>query len=65
VLADRGVNLTELSTHSRPGPGGAPRYGFRVSAEVPDTADVPALRASLEREGDRLVIDVALLPSTA
>ncbi|HJO23545.1 MAG: ACT domain-containing protein [Myxococcota bacterium] len=65
VLADRGVNITELSTHSRPGPGGAPSYEFRVIAEVPDTADVPALRASLEREGDRLVIDVALLPSTA
>jgi len=62
VLADRGVNIAELTTRSRSGPGGAQSYELHVLAEVPDTVEVPALRASLEREGDRLIIDVALLP---
>ena len=63
VLADRSVNIAELATRSRPGPGGSPHYELTILAEVPDTADVRGLRDALEREGDRLVIDVALLPT--
>jgi glycine cleavage system transcriptional repressor len=63
VLADRGVNIAELSTRSRPGPGGSPHYELDVLAEVPDHVDTRALREALEAEADRLVIDVALLPA--
>ena len=63
VLADRGVNITELTTHSRPGPGGSPHYALSIAAEVPQSQDVRALREALEEVGDRLVVDVALLPA--
>jgi glycine cleavage system transcriptional repressor len=62
VLAERGINITELETQSRPGPGGSPHYELRLRAEVPDSADPRTLRQALEAEADRLVIDVALMP---
>ncbi len=64
VLADQGVNIVDLTTRSQPGPGGSPHYLMTVRAEVPDTLDARTLRAALEREADRLVVDVALLPET-
>jgi glycine cleavage system transcriptional repressor len=63
LLADRGVNIAELTTRSRPGPGGSPHYELSILAEVPQSADVRALRESLAEIADRLVIDVALLPA--
>lgn len=63
ILADHSVNIAELSTRSRPGPGGSPHYEMSIHAEVPESVDVRELREALEREGDRLVIDVALLPA--
>jgi glycine cleavage system transcriptional repressor len=65
VLAEHGVNIVELSTRSRPGPGGSPHYEMRIAAEVPESRDVRALREALEAAGDRLVIDVALMPLSA
>ena len=62
VLADRSVNIAELSTRSQPGPGGSPHYQLEISCEVPDSQDPKELRDALESEADRLVIDVALLP---
>ncbi len=62
VLAERAVNIAELSSRSRPGPGGSPHYEMTVRAEVPDGVDTRELREALEREADRLVIDVALMP---
>jgi glycine cleavage system transcriptional repressor len=62
VLADRSVNVAELTSRSRSGPGGSPHYELAILAEVPDDTDVRELREALEAEGDRLVIDVALLP---
>lgn len=62
VLADHRVNIAELSTRSRPGPGGSPHYEMTLLAEVPHGVEVRALREALEREADRLVIDVALMP---
>ena len=64
VLADRSVNIAELSTKSRPGPGGSPHYELQMQVEVPDNLDPKELRASLEAEADRLVIDVALMPAS-
>ena len=62
MLADRSVNIAELSTRSQPGPGGSPHYQLEISCEVPDSQDPKELRDALESEADRLVIDVALLP---
>jgi glycine cleavage system transcriptional repressor len=61
-LAEHGVNITDLASRSRPGPGGSPHYELRMSVEVPDDLDVRRLRDALEAEADRLVIDVALMP---
>ena len=63
VLAERGVNIVELTTRARPGPGGAAHYELSLRAEVPDNVDVRALRDALDGEADRLVLDVALMPA--
>ncbi len=63
VLAEHGVNIAELATRSRPGPGGSPHYEMTLALEVPGRTDPQALRAALEREADRLVIDLSLAPA--
>jgi predicted amino acid-binding ACT domain protein len=63
VLAEHGVNIVELDTQSRPGQGGEPHYQMTIRAEVPDGVDPRALRDALEREAERLVLDVALMPA--
>ena len=60
MLADRRVNIVDLSTRSRPGPGGSPHYEMVISAEVPDDVESTDLRQALEIEANRLVIDVSL-----
>jgi glycine cleavage system transcriptional repressor len=63
VLAQRGVNIVELTTESRPGPVGSPHYEMALRVEVPGDLGPRALREALEAEADRLVIDVALMPA--
>ena len=63
VLAERGINIVELLTRSRPGPGGSPHYEMTIRVEVPEASDPRALREALEAEADRLVVDVALMPA--
>jgi glycine cleavage system transcriptional repressor len=63
VLAERSVNIVELASRSRPGPGGSPLYEMSLRVEVPESADVRALREALEAQADQLVIDVALMPA--
>jgi glycine cleavage system transcriptional repressor len=63
VLAERGVNIAELHSRSRPGPGGEPHYEMGLRVEVPESADIRALREALEAAASRLVIDVALMPA--
>ena len=65
VLAERRINIAELSSESRPGPGGSPHYVMSMKVEVPDSVDHRELREALEKAADRLVIDVALLPDQA
>ncbi len=62
-LADHGVNIAELATRSRPGPGGSPHYEMTLMAEVPENVEVRELRAALEARADELVIDVSLMPA--
>jgi glycine cleavage system transcriptional repressor len=62
VLAEHGVNIVELDTQSRPGPGGAPQYQMTIRAEVPDAVEPRTLREALLREAERLVLDVSLMP---
>jgi glycine cleavage system transcriptional repressor len=63
VLAQHGVNIVELDSQSRPGPGGSPHYQMTIRAEVPEGLDARRLREALEREAERLVLDVALMPA--
>jgi glycine cleavage system regulatory protein len=63
ALAEHGVNIAELSTRSRPGPGGSPQYEMQLVLEVPENVDVAGLRRRLEAEADRLVIDWLLAPA--
>jgi glycine cleavage system transcriptional repressor len=63
VLAERGVNIAELTTRARPGPGGSPHYEMDILAEVPGRTDMAALRAALDEAADRLVIDVLVAPA--
>lgn len=63
VLAEHGVNITELTTRSQPGPGGSPHYQMTITAEVPETLATRTLREALAAEADRLVLDVALMPA--
>jgi glycine cleavage system transcriptional repressor len=62
VLAEHAVNIADLTTRSRPGWGGQPHYEMVATVEVPERLDPAALRAALEREADRLVLDVELAP---
>ena len=62
ALAEHGANITELSTRSRPGPGGAPHYEMQILVEVPEAVELTELRSKLEAEADRLVIDLLLAP---
>ncbi len=63
VLAEQRVNIAELSTRSRPGPGGAPHYEMQLTIEVPEDVDLGGLRAALDACADRLVIDLLLAPA--
>lgn len=63
VLAGHGANIAELTTRSRPGPGGSPLYEMNVSVELPENAPESELREALRTVGDRLVIDVLFLPA--
>ncbi len=62
VLADRRVNIVDLSTRSRPGPGGSPHYEMVISTEVPNDVESDELRRAREVEANRLGIDVARAP---
>ena len=63
TLAEHGVNIVELASRARPGPGGSPHYEMSLRVEVPDGLEPRTLREALEAEATRLVIDVALMPA--
>jgi glycine cleavage system transcriptional repressor len=63
TLAERSVNIADLASHSRPGPGGSPHYELSILVEIPKTLDLAELRSALEAEANRLVIDVRVDPA--
>jgi glycine cleavage system transcriptional repressor len=62
-LADHGINITHMQTHSRPEPGsGTAIYMMHVRMDVPATAGILALRERLEHIADELHIHIELTP---
>jgi glycine cleavage system transcriptional repressor len=62
-LADHGINITQMQTHSHPEPGsGTAIYTMRIRMEVPATVGIAALRERLERIADALHIHIDLTP---
>jgi glycine cleavage system transcriptional repressor len=60
-LADHQINITQMSTASRPEPGtGTPIYHMRVQMEVPAEVDRNALRRELDAIAAALHIDLTL-----
>jgi glycine cleavage system transcriptional repressor len=63
VLAQRGANIVQMFTHSRPEPGtGTPIYTMRIQLDVPSGVSEDSLRAELERVARDLHIEVTLQP---
>jgi glycine cleavage system transcriptional repressor len=60
ILAERRVNIADLTTRSLPGPGGSPHYQMTMAVEVPERLDLRELRAALDDVSNRLVIDLVL-----
>jgi glycine cleavage system transcriptional repressor len=63
-LADRRINVTQMSTTSRPEPGtGTPIYSMRIRMDVPEDVDQGALSRDLDEIAASLHIDLALRPA--
>jgi glycine cleavage system transcriptional repressor len=64
-LAEHGINITHMQTHSRPEPGsGTAIYTMQVHMDVPPQVGIPALQERLERIADELHIHIDLAPTT-
>ena len=64
-LADHGINITQMQTHSRPEPGsGTAIYTMQIRMDVPAHVGIPAWRERLERIADELHIHIDLMPAT-
>jgi glycine cleavage system transcriptional repressor len=60
ALAERSVNIADLTTRSLPGPGGSPHYQMTMAVEVPERLETRELRRALDEVANRLVIDLSL-----
>ncbi len=61
-LAERGVNITQLSTHTYPEPeSGTPIYQMRITMDVPEDTDIQELRGALDTVGVSLNIDITVI----
>jgi glycine cleavage system transcriptional repressor len=62
-LADHGINITQMSTASRPEPGtGTPIYSMRIRMDLPESVDQAVLRRELDNIAAQLHIDLSLQP---
>jgi glycine cleavage system transcriptional repressor len=60
-LASHNINITQMSTTSRPEPGtGTPIYHMRIRMDVPEAVDQQRLRGELDRIAASLNIDLQL-----
>lgn len=60
-LADHNINITQMSTASRPEPGtGTPIYNMRISMDVPEACNQSRLRRELDDIAAALHIDLTL-----
>jgi glycine cleavage system transcriptional repressor len=63
-LADHGINITQMQTHSQPEPGsGTAIYTMQITMDVPASVGVATLRERLEHIADELHIHIDLVPS--
>ncbi len=63
-LADHGINITQLQSHSRPQPqSGTPIYTLRIRLNLPVGLDVARLRRELDEVAADLRIDLTLEPA--
>jgi glycine cleavage system transcriptional repressor len=63
-LADHGINITQMQTHSQPEPGsGTAIYTMQITMDVPVSVGVSALRERLEHIADELHIHIDLVPN--
>lgn len=60
LLAEAGVNVTDLDTHLAAGGAGAGIYTMLLEVDVPPGVDEKALEADLKRVGDELSVDVSM-----
>ena len=62
-LADHGINITEMHTHSRPEPGsGTAIYTMQIHMDVPVSVGIATFQDRLERIADDLHIHIDLVP---
>ena len=62
-LAERGINITHMSTQSRPEPlSGTSMYSMQIRMDAPADVDEPALRAGLDAIAVQLHVEIALQP---
>lgn len=60
-LASHSINVTQMSTSSRPEPGtGTPIYSMRIRMDVPDQVEQSSLRRELDSIAAALHIDLTL-----
>lgn len=60
-LAEQSVNVTQMSTSSRPEPGtGTPIYSMKIRMDIPQEADESRLRRELESVAAALNVDITL-----
>jgi glycine cleavage system transcriptional repressor len=62
-LADHGINVAAMSTHSRPEPeSGTPIYNLRMDLDVPSSVDATALERRLQAIAEELQVELTFAP---
>jgi len=61
LLAEKGVNIAEMSTNVRPSPvSGTPMFAMEATLEVPGSLGTKQLRSWLDGIADRMLVDYDL-----
>jgi len=63
LLADRGINIADMKTHTQPSPDtGTPVFNMKMQLEVPRDLDVEEIDKELNAIGDQLAVDIQISP---